>query len=353
MRRQHPDRQHGNEQSGEDERSQHREPGAEDSGTNSDCDTPVMKNEGTNTATTDSIAGNWSRGPRWWRRHHHVFCARLVYSSFGSCYSAPVTLPCTSSTTATGESAAAGEASASRPRQTAIERFIFWTPSEKRKFISRASARLVSWMDQNTRPAYQRNRPISPIGRRGQPPDALTAFSRDAVGIVILGRFLLVVHHGPHCRSVAAESARCALDRGARAGSKRYGFWFHGDAFHGSCHASCRHASGGVLGERGAGGGGEYADAAAATCGDAVAVSLGSERWSRAWRRRSSALSSRATSPAAGFHHHADTGAARPHAQLHRHCRLDPAVRRQGRAAGRYCLQLPTSSTASIAQAGR
>ena len=51
-------------------------------------------------------------------------------------------------------------------------------------------------------------------------------------------------------------------------------------------HASCRHASGRVLGERCARRGGESAGAAAATCGDAVAVSLGPEGWSRAWRRR-------------------------------------------------------------------
>src|SRR6478672_5253439 len=181
--------------------------------------------------------------------------------------SAPVTLPCTSSTTATGESAAAGEASASRPRQTAIERFIFWTPSEKRKFISRASVRLVSWVDQKY-PASVSAEPTDITDRSartttGRTDRFLTRCCRDCD----LGRFLLVVHHGPIVAVLRQNPRGARLDRGARAGSKRYGFWFHGDAFHGSCHASCRHASGGVLGERGAGGGGEYADAAAATYG--------------------------------------------------------------------------------------
>ncbi len=144
------------------------------------------------------------------------------------------------------------------------------------------------------------------------------------------------MHHGLIVASLAAEIRRVCWIAGARAGANgmAFGFtatrsmrlaaallvvcWVSGDA--------CR--------------GGEDAGAAAATCGDAVAVSLGPERWSRAWRRRGSALSGRATSPAAGFHHHADAGAARPHAQLHRHCRLDPSVQRQGRAAGRYRLYL-------------
>ena len=55
---------------------------------------------------------------------------------------------------------------------------------------------------------------------------------------------------------------------------------------------------------------------------------------------RDAAACGRTTSPAAGFHHQADAGAARPHARLHRHRRLDPPVRRQGRAAGRHRLHL-------------
>ena len=46
----------------------------------------------------------------------------------------------------------------------------------------------------------------------------------------------------------------------------------------------------------------------------------------------------RAPSPAAGFHHPTDRDASRPLAGLHRHRGLDPAVRRQGRTAGRYRL---------------
>ena len=50
------------------------------------------------------------------------------------------------------------------------------------------------------------------------------------------------------------------------------------------------------------------------------------------------AIGRRATSPAAGFHHQADRRTSRPHARLHRDRGLDPPVRRQGRAAGRYRL---------------
>src|SRR5215216_3810271 len=48
----------------------------------------------------------------------------------------------------------------------------------------------------DTWPLRRRNRPIAPNGRRGQPLDVLTTFSRDAVGIVIFGGFLLVVYRG-------------------------------------------------------------------------------------------------------------------------------------------------------------
>src|SRR5256885_9627642 len=196
------------------------------------------------------------------------------------------------------------------------------------------------------RPVRRRNRPIAPDGRRGQPPDAPTAFSRDAVGIVIFEKVSPCCAPRPHCRSVAAKSAGARLDRGG-AGSKRHGFSFHGDA----PHAPCRHASGRVLGERYARRGGEPADFAAAGGGHAVAV--GPEGRSRAGRRRASALCRRTTPPAAGFHHHTDAGAARPHAQLHCHRRLDPNIRRQGRAAGRHRLYvLPARRRRSHQQAG-
>ena len=55
-------------------------------------------------------------------------------------------------------------------------------------------------------------------------------------------------------------------------------------------------------------------------------------------QRFQSAGRSRATSSAAGFHHPANRDASRPLARLYRHGGLDPAVRRQGRTAGRYRL---------------
>ncbi len=197
--------------------------------------------------------------------------------------SAPVTLPFTSSTTATGESAAAGEASASRPRQTAIERFMFRTPSESAgSLVAPAPEWFHGWI-KNTRPVRQRNRPIAPDGRRGQPPDAPTAFSRDAVGIVIFGKsfsLLCTTASLSHCCGRIREGGWIA----GRAGSKRHGFSFHGDA----PHAPCRHASDRVLGERCARRGGEFAGVAAATCGHAVTVAIGPEGRSRAGHRRDS-----------------------------------------------------------------
>ena len=55
-------------------------------------------------------------------------------------------------------------------------------------------------------------------------------------------------------------------------------------------------------------------------------------------QRFQSAGRSRATPSAAGFHHPANRDASRPLARLYRHGGLDPAVRRQGRSAGRYHL---------------
>ena len=85
----------------------------------------------------------------------------------------------------------------------------------------------------------------------------------------------------------------------------------------------------------------DAAAVAAATCGDAVADATRARRAEQARRRRRQHAARRRTaSPAAGFHHQADAGAARAHAQLHRDRRLDPDFRRQGRAAGRYRLHL-------------
>ena len=183
----------------------------------------------------------------------------------------------------------------------------------------------------NTRPAGQQNRPIAPNGRRGQPPGVAAAFSRDAVGIVIFGKISPCCVPPPHCRTLGQKPRGYWI--AGRAGSKRHGFSFHG----GASRASCRHASDRVLRERCARRGHEPTGVRA-TCGDTVAVSLRPERRCGAWRRRSSTARGRSASPAAGFHHQADAGAARPHARLQRHRRLDPAVRRQGRAAGRYRL---------------
>src|SRR6185312_17270461 len=96
--------------------------------------------------------------------------------------SAPVTLPLMSSTTATGESAAAGEASASRPRQRAIVRFIFRTPLESAGSLVAPEPKWFHGWIKNTRPAGQQNRPLAPNGRRGQPLGVAAVFSRDAVG---------------------------------------------------------------------------------------------------------------------------------------------------------------------------
>ena len=138
-----------------------------------------------------------------------------------------------------------------------------------------------------------------------------------------------------HCQMHNSRGA--AAGSRARTGSKRHGFWFHGDA----PHAPCRHPLDHVLGERCARRASKFAGlGAAATCGHAVTVAIGPEGRSRARHRRDAANCGRTTSPAAGFDHQADAGAARPHARLHRHRRLDPPVRRQGRAASRYRLHL-------------
>src|SRR5215207_4208797 len=70
--------------------------------------------------------------------------------------SAPVTLPLMSSTTATGEAAAAGEASASRPRQRAIVRFIFRTPLKSAgSLVAPAPKWFHGWI-KNTRKILER-----------------------------------------------------------------------------------------------------------------------------------------------------------------------------------------------------
>ena len=81
--------------------------------------------------------------------------------------------------------------------------------------------------------------------------------------------------------------------------------------------------------------------------GYAAAARRASGRASRTEGRRSGSAPSasravrrRAASPAAGFDHQADARAAGAHAHLHRHRRLDPPVRRQGRAARRHRLYL-------------
>ena len=170
----------------------------------------------------------------------------------------------------------------------------------------------------DTWPVRRRNRPIAPNGRRGQPLDVLTAFSRDAVGIVIFGRFLLVVHHG----LIVALSQQ--NPRGARAQGA------NGMAFRFTATRPMRLAATLLV----------LCCASAARAEEASSpTSQQPEGRSRAGHRRDAA-GRRTTSPAAGFQYQADAGAARPHARLHRHRRLDPAVRRQGRAAGRYRLYL-------------
>ena len=140
-----------------------------------------------------------------------------------------------SSTTATGESAAAaGEASASRPRQTAIARFIFGTPSESAgSLVAPAPEWFHGWI-KNTWPVWPRNRPISPNGRRGQPDRHATRLplaSRDAVGIVISARFLPRCVAQPRLSQCRAQNPRALAGSRARdAGSKRHGFSFHGAA---------------------------------------------------------------------------------------------------------------------------
>ena len=106
-------------------------------------------------------------------------------------------------------------------------------------------------------------------------------------------------------------------------------------------HASCRHASGRVLREP------VRAPRTRARRRRSSNLRRHRRRLPRARKAEQGvaapqldAARGRSTSPAAGFHHQADAGAARPHARLHRHRGLDPAVRRQGRAAGRYRLYL-------------
>ena len=164
-----------------------------------------------------------------------------------------------------------------------------------------------------------------------------TAFSRDAVGIVIFGQdfsLLCTTASLSHC---CGRIRRARLDRGARAGSKRHGFSFHGDALLMRLAATLLVA---VLGERCARRGGEPAGVAAATCGHAVTVAIGPSGWGRPGRRRqlrhlwpNNIACRRIPPPGKRWRCPAA-------ARLHRHRRLDPAVRRQGRAAGRYRLHL-------------
>ena len=221
------------------------------------------------------------------------------------------------------------------------------TPSESAgSLVAPAPVWFHGWI-KNSRLVRQRNRPIAPDGRQGQPPDASTAFSRDAVGIVIFGKVSACCAPRPHCRTVAAESARRRLDRG-RTGSKRYGFSFHGDA----PHAPCRHPSDRVLGERRACRGGELAGLAAATCGHAVTVAIGPEGWSRAGRpprrrRRPNNIACRRIPPPSRRWRCPAARSTSPPPRARSGCSTTRASRRP------ISPTPPTSSTASIAQAGR
>src|SRR5262245_8052315 len=99
--------------------------------------------------------------------------------------SAPVTLPLTSSTTAAGESAAAGAASASNPSQAAIDRFIAKIPIANAGLLVAPAPEWFQGRSENTRPNRSWNRPIAFGSQPAQPSDAAIDVSRDAVGIVI------------------------------------------------------------------------------------------------------------------------------------------------------------------------
>ena len=86
----------------------------------------------------------------------------------------------------------------------------------------------------------QRNRPISPNGRRGQPPDAADRFLTRCCRDCDFRQISSCCVPQPDCRTVAAESASASWIAARDAGSKRHGFSFHGAA----SHAPCRHASG-------------------------------------------------------------------------------------------------------------
>ena len=199
-------------------------------------------------------------------------------------------------------------------------------------------------MDQNSRPACRRNRPISPIGRRGQPPGAPAAFSRDAVGIVIFEEV------SPCCAPRPALSHCHGRIRGRTQRSKRHGFSFHGDAAHARLPPrfwSCAGASGALA---------EEAAAPASQPQPAATPSpspSGQKGGAGRGRCRNTACRRRAAPPAAGFHHDADAGAARPHARLHRHRRLDPRCSTKRASRRPISPTPPISSTASIAPTGR
>src|SRR6185369_7872215 len=78
----------------------------------------------------------------------------------------------------------------------------------------------------NGRLVRRRNRPIAPDGRQGQPPEAWTAFSRDAVGIVIFEKVSPCCAPRPHCRTVKCGIHTARRDRGCAQGANGMAFGF-------------------------------------------------------------------------------------------------------------------------------
>ena len=140
------------------------------------------------------------------------------------------------------------------------------------------------------------------------------------------------------CLVVESGGRRCASAAGGGAAPPRPAppFWPGGDATAWS-RRLLRGWRTRVLGARR---GGEFANPSQQPAATPSPSPSGQKGGAGRWHAPQPPPAAEAASPAAGFHHQADAGAARPHARLHRHRRLDPAVRRQGRAAGRYRLYL-------------
>src|SRR6187399_1803272 len=140
--------------------------------------------------------------------------------------SAPVTLPWISSTTATGESAAAGQTGASRPRQTTIARFILGLFGARR--FACCTRALDGFMDAKGWPGTPAERTDITLGSAGTTIcmrliASCGLLSRNTVGIVICTDFFLLAAP-PGCRNLERESAAQRVARQSEQDVMAFGF---------------------------------------------------------------------------------------------------------------------------------